>query len=121
MTPEAIPTILAAVPPTVQRHIGFHLGVLREISQGITQARAMERLAGALGRYEYDFRFGAAAAQARLDASLQALATVQALAEAKGLDWAALCTALGGYATPPAIGPAVEAWRPPTPPPAQDA
>ena len=55
MTHAHTPTLLAAVPAQVQSLIRLHLHVLREVTQGIMQARAMERLAGAPGRYESDY------------------------------------------------------------------
>jgi len=107
--------ILESVPPPVQRVISWHLGVLREIAGAITNACAMERLAGAPGRYEYDLRYGPGHAQVRLDASVEHLTAYQALAEAHGLGWDTICVALGGYVAPPDVGPAVAGWFPQAP------
>ena len=60
-----MPTALTAVPARVQDRLRFALGALRAWQAMVENARAMERLAQAPGRYEYDLRHGQADAALR--------------------------------------------------------
>ena len=106
----------ATIPPRVRERVASALAQLRRWNASLEQARAMEQVAQAPGRYEYEIRYTASGATARqqLAQAEATLATFETLAPANGVDPEMVYAALGGRPALLPEGAHVPAWRPST-------
>lgn len=105
--------IAPSIPPAVLARVAWCVTQLHAWNAAIAQARQVERLAQAPGRYEYDLRYSLAGAQARAqrDVAWLSLEALEHSAARLGISADALYAAVGGKPTLAEEGEAVAGWH----------